>query len=582
MRAVLVLVVIGVLATPGVVTPAFTPTATPNDLAPSDLDEQTPTVDATPADAATASAPEQPRIVALYPNPYRRLDRGEFIVLEVPPDTDLGGLTLTDGKTVARLPNRTVSGRVALAIDRAARNVTDAPVYLLDARLQLANRGDRLELRRGTTLLDTVTYRNAPEGYLYRRMAAGWEWHRLGATAFPVRSARATEVRVFVLPDAPEAALAPIRAAHRRVWLAGYTLTSSRVTAALCTARSRGVAVRVLIELEPVGGMTATGAQLLDRLVACGVEVRAIGGPRGRYAFHHAKYAVADDHAVVLTENWKPSGVGGRSSRGWGVVVASPAVADTLAETFRADAEWRDARPWVEARDGRTFDRTEPPANGSYAPTFTPTAATDVGIEVLVAPENAEARTVALLDRAESSIRVVQVSVGGRDQPFVRGLLRAARRGVEVRLLLADVWYVREHNQAVAAELEGLARSEGLPLQVRLASPRGRYGKIHAKGAVVDGERVLVGSLNWNNASARRNREVALVLHSGVIGAYFERVFDADWQGGRWRVPAGLLAVAAVLAVAAGAFAVRSIEFETTDEAGVEPEPIEDENLWAF
>jgi phosphatidylserine/phosphatidylglycerophosphate/cardiolipin synthase-like enzyme len=374
-----------------------------------------------------------------------------------------------------------------------------------------------------------------------------------------------------VLPDAPGAAIDPLRTAERRLWLGAYTLTSARTVSVLCEVRGRDVDVRVLADREPVGGMTDRQARRLDRLAACGVTVRVIGGPHARYSFHHAKYAVADDRAVVLTENWKPSGVGGRSSRGWGVVVDDPRVADALAELYEADAGWRDSEPWSAARDDLAVAPAGPAANGTYPAAVTPVEATEIDVEVLVAPENAEAGVLGLLDGAEDSIRVIQVSVGGPGQPFVRALVRAARRGVDVRLLLADVWYVREHNRAVADELNAEALADGLPLEVRLATPRGRYGKIHAKGAIVDGEHVLVGSLNWNNASARENREVALVLHGEPAGRYYARVFGADWQGGRWRVPAGLPAVAVALALAGAAFARRSIEFEAREDHGVRP-----------
>ncbi|MFB6353680.1 MAG: phosphatidylserine/phosphatidylglycerophosphate/cardiolipin synthase family protein [Halobacteriales archaeon] len=533
---------------------------------------QSPSPTPTPANGAPAG-PDAPRLVAVYPNPTFPGDRGEFVVVRVPANTPLGTLALADGETTVGLPDRELAGRVAVATDPVVATLTDAPVVLVPGPLRLANRGEQLVLLGGDGVVDRVSYADAPEGLLYRRTPTGWTWRAPGATSFPVRSGRASSARLFVLPDAPAAVLAPLRDADRRLWLAGYTFTSRRVADVLCAARSRGVDVRVLVELEPVSGMTTVGARRLDRLAGCGVTVRAIGGPRARYAFHHAKYAVVDDRAVVLTENWKPAGVGGRSSRGWGVVLTSPAVADALAETFAADAGWRDARPWRIARRDRRFVPANSPANGTFPAAFTPVAVEDVGVEVVVAPDNAERRTVALLDGARTSIRVIQVSVGGERQPFVRALLRAARRGVSVKLLLAGVWYVREDNRAVAQALNELAREEGLPLDVRLAAPHGRYGKIHAKAAVVDGEHVLLGSLNWNNASARRNREVDVVLHSPAAARYYGRVFDADWQGGRWRVPAGLVVVAAALALAAAGFAARRIEFDPGGDEGVVPAP---------
>ncbi|MFB6298293.1 MAG: phospholipase D-like domain-containing protein, partial [Salinirussus sp.] len=83
---------------------------------------------------------------------------------------------------------------------------------------------------------------------------------------------------------------------------------------------------------------------------------------------------------------------------------------------------------------------------------------------------------------------------------------------------------------------------------------------IHAKGVIVDGDRAVVGSLNWNNHSARENREVALVLQGEAAGRYFTRVFRADWRGGRWTVPLGVLPVCA-LAVVAALRRARGIEF---------------------
>ncbi|TQR22553.1 hypothetical protein C9J85_07385 [Haloferax sp. wsp5] len=90
--------------------------------------------------------------------------------------------------------------------------------------------------------------------------------------------------------------------------MAGYTLSSARVADALIAAQRRGATVRVLLEGEPVGSRTAAEASTLDRLAEAGVSVRVMTGPRARYRYHHAKYAVADGQAVVLTENWKPAG----------------------------------------------------------------------------------------------------------------------------------------------------------------------------------------------------------------------------------------------------------------------------------
>lgn len=71
----------------------------------------------------------------------------------------------------------------------------------------------------------------------------------------------------------------------------------------------------MLVDADPVGGMSARQVARLDALASAGIDVRVLGGPRARYRFNHAKYAVIDDSALVTTENWNPAGVGAAASR---------------------------------------------------------------------------------------------------------------------------------------------------------------------------------------------------------------------------------------------------------------------------
>ena len=150
--------------------------------------------------------------------------------------------------------------------------------------------------------------------------------------------------------------------------------------------------------------------------------------------------------------------------------------------------------------------------------------------------------------------------IDGPDQRFLRAVVRAARRGVDVRVLLSSAWYVREENARLVDHLRERADSEGLPIEAKLADPRGRYEKIHAKGMVVDGDQVLLGSLNWNGESVRENREVLLLLEGEDVGTYYEEAFDADWGSESPSLPlGGAAAVAGVVALAV--LVLRRVEF---------------------
>ena len=492
-----------------------------------------------------------PRIHAVYPNPVADGDRGEYVTLSVPPGTDLGQYALGDDERTVPLPNVTASGRVVLSTaPNATANLTDRRVLAIPDGLELANGGEPLVLRRNGTAVDRLNYTDAPEGER-RVRGRGDRWRPLGATDRPVVTGHADEVRVFTLPDPPEVATDTLAEADRRILFAGYTFTDSAVADELVAAAERNVPVRVLVDGDPVGGMARQQADILDRLAAAGIDVRVLGGERARYEFHHAKYAVVDDSALVATENWKHAGLGGNGSRGWGVITDQPRVVRGLAETFRADAGWRDARPWTAYSAGETFE-SAPAANATYPTQFRPETVPVEETHLLVAPDNAEARILDILGNATESIDIEQVSLGGRQQPFVQASLAAARRGVDVRILLSGAWYAEEENRRLVAWLNERAAREGLPLEARLAKPRGDFEKIHAKGVVVDGDQAVLGSLNWNNNSARDNREVVLVLDGEAVGAYYGRVFDADWP-----VPPPLPASVAVAVVLAALLAVR-------------------------
>lgn len=511
-----------------------------------------------------AAVPVEPHIVELYPNTSIPNDVGEYVTLSFPEPTTLTGWTLTDGETTTRLGDETVAGRVAFSRDPSvAREKVDDPVLELRDHFVLAQAGETVQLRYEGRIVDQTTYERAPRAQRWLRTDDGWEWRPRGATTFEARDLPARSALAFVLPDSPGVPIETLRGADERVLLAGYTFSSEPTAEELRVAAERGVEIRVLVDGTPVGGQTTAEANALDSLAEAGIPVRVFDGPVTRYRFHHAKYAVVDDRVIVLTENWKPAGTGGRASRGWGVVVESAPVADAVVAVFEADAGWEDTVPWERYREGRERRFVEDDsATGSYPSRFDPEPVEVDSVRLVTAPDNAEREIIALLEGAEESIRIEQVAIHP-DHAFLRAAIDAAERGVHVRILLDDSWYVERENRALVERLESRAERDGLPIEARLVDSRGKFEKIHAKGVVVDDRRTLVGSVNWNDSSVRNNREVAVILESEAAAAYYAAVFDADWRGGRPSIPVGVgLAVAGAVggAVFVGS---RLIEFET-------------------
>jgi hypothetical protein len=133
-----------------------------------------------------------------------------------------------------------------------------------------------------------------------------------------------------------------------------------------------------------------------------------------------------------------------------------------------------------------------PVAAGSVETAHEPTTVPIESAELLLAPENAESRIETLLEATDDEILVKQASIAS-DVSLLDATIDAARRGVEVRLILDSTWYVEAENETLVDDLERTAADEGLPLEARLVDDTDEFEKIHAKGIVVDRETAVVG-----------------------------------------------------------------------------------------
>jgi len=240
------------------------------------------------------------------------------------------------------------------------------------------------------------------------------------------------------------------------------------------------------------------------------------------------------------------------------VILENHETAETLVSVYDADWGWRAATPWIEYREGRDFADADP-ALGSFETRHEPERVTVESTSVLVAPDNAAEELVSTIDSADERLLVQQVRIDSRENALLRAALRAADRGVRVRIHLAGSWYVEDDNAELVAWLNRRSETEGWDLEARVDDPDG-YEKLHTKGLVVD-DTAVVGSLNWVRSAKSDNREVVVALEGSEAADYYAAVFEGDWsEAGQRAVPAGLLAAAAA-AGGGGLVVLRRLEF---------------------
>ncbi len=399
---------------------------------------------------------------------------------------------------------------------------------------------------------------------------AGWALERF---VRPVVSEEWAHVEVFVTPDhAYEALTAHIGRARQSIRFEGYTLESAPVALALAQKAAAGVAVTVLLEGAPPGGVSLQQRWSVQQIAQAGGAVfymrsNAKAGIHDRYANQHAKLWLLDDRvALIGSENPSPDSFpdddksdGTLGRRGVYIATDAPGVVGRANEIMRADLDLAFADLW--RYDPADIELGAPP------PEFNPTMTSGGNgyqvrvesplslygrqhFEVCQAPEHSQTNAACLLGlvnrvAAGDTLLVQQLAeplywgpnagtVESDPNPRLQAYLAAARRGAQVRILL-DAFFddltSSRSNLRTEEYLMSLARAEGLDLEVRRGNPTGLG--LHNKMvlAQVEGRGwAMAGSLNGGEASAKVNREVSLVVQADEVYHYLADMFWNDWR----------------------------------------------------
>jgi phosphatidylserine/phosphatidylglycerophosphate/cardiolipin synthase-like enzyme len=498
------------------------------------------------------------QIVEFCPDPFLPDDADEYIVISG--NGTLDDIFLSDNHGGFRFPGgTTING--SLTIARSARafrqshgrfpdfewldNSPVVPNVINGDPLRLANTRDELALYDKGTLLQRVSWPSevkAREGQVHYREDGVWDRRvlMLGQTRFSPAIFHNVSVTAFVSPDCSgEVFRQALDNASGSVLVNMYEFSSPSLGESLVAARARGVDVRVLIEGGPVGGIGPSERSLVWKINRSGIPVMAMvssAAEHAPYRYDHAKYIVIDNISLLLTsENFKNSGLppkGMSGNRGWGVQLGEPDLARYFARIYDADTASRSVVPFT----GTPGD-DEPVPTIPYAAEFLPARFEGATVIPVIAPDTSYLIT-GMLDNARSSIEIEQAYIRNETRdtlnPYLLSAINASRRGVHVRVLLDSYWYNVEgsrDNDEMASLINQIAAAENLPLEAQCIdlsiSP---VEKIHNKGVIVDNERVLVSSINWNSNSPAFNREAGVIIDHPGVARYFHEVFDDDWD----------------------------------------------------
>jgi cardiolipin synthase len=499
------------------------------------------------------------RITEFCPDPYLFEDMDEYVVLSC--NGSLDGITVSDGRGGFRFPagyrcrSEVIVARSGLAFFQSHGKWPDfewldyspvVPNVINGDPIRLANSGDELLLYERSELIQRVAWPKdvkPREGQVHYFENGAWDPRPLmigQSRLVPALFCNVT-VTTFVSPDcSSEIFTKAVDQASHEILLNVYEFSSPTMVDSLITARNRGVNIAVLLEGGPVGGISPAEKSAIWRMNTGGISVLQMASGKDvhtPYRYDHAKYVVIDNRAVLLTsENFKFSGfppAGFNSNRGWGVYLEDPALAGYFSTVYRGDSKG----PSVIPINGSPGD-PEPAPSEKHAAEFSPAHFSGATVRPVFSPDTSS-QIIDMIHSAQTSIEIEQAYITNETpftlNPYLATAINASRRGVHVRVLLDSYWYNIEDekdNDEMAALITRIGTIERIPLEGRCADlTAGNLEKIHNKGVIVDGQRVLVSSINWNSNSPNFNREAGVIIDHPGVAQYFLTVFEDDWQG---------------------------------------------------
>lgn len=327
------------------------------------------------------------------------------------------------------------------------------------------------------------------------------------------------------------AMLEAIAQARRQVLLEMYWFDSDvvgqRFAAALTAARQRGVEVAVIY--DSIGSIGAD-RNMFAKLEAAGVHVlefNPVAPWRRRFRFSYARLSRRDHRKILvvdgsigftgginLARQWAPRGEGGDGWRDDMMRIEGPAVT-ALSHCFHRVWHRHDLPPILHLH-------AEPPV-------VTPGQRL-LPVRILGERYFRHRHEIATdyASRVYAATRTVYISNSYfvPDASVRRALVRAAKRGVDVRVI------VPAHSDVEAVKYAARAQYERL-LSAGVRIYEWQDGMFHAKTAVIDGEWCTTGTFNFDYLSLHYNLEVNASVLDTELSAEVERSFREDLQGSR-------------------------------------------------
>jgi cardiolipin synthase A/B len=446
----------------------------------------------------------------------------------VPPRLSSGNYP--DGRVVRRLSRWLIAALGVVLAGCATAPQINIPAESSEGSampVRILSRHGALSERQTQQLLRQITRDDAQADALQRHLIV-----EEAVANSPLVTGNSTQV----LRDGPEsfaAMFAVIRSAKTQIDLEYYIFEDvlqdgEQLSDLLVRERQQGVAVNVIYDSL---GSISTPTAFFAKLAAAGVQLLEWNPINPfRSPMHHSLNQ--RDHRKLLVVDGATAIVGGVN------------LSKTYQKSMRAKSEaehaggtaiWRDLDlqiegPAAEQLQNVFFEHWREQGGPITSPTEPPTSASTEGDEVIriissAARGLAANYYVTLLSAMRSAEHSIWLTAGYfvPTHQETESLLHAARRGVDVRILLPSQ---SDSGPALAVQRSHYTRLLGAGVHLYEV----KADVLHSKTVVVDGAWSVIGSSNFDNRSAMFNDELDAVVLGVATGEKLHQIFE-DGQG---------------------------------------------------
>jgi cardiolipin synthase len=269
--------------------------------------------------------------------------------------------------------------------------------------------------------------------------------------------------RLIVLPDDTASAIIdPIGSARHTLNIRMFLFTDPALLNAVITARHRGVHVRVMLNPARRDG-SSDNEVARAALIAAGVSVRDSSSD---FAVTHQKSMVIDNSVGFIESlNWETRDL--TQTRDYAVETTHKLEVAEMVRCF--DTDWAE-RPFVPRADSK----------------------------LIWCPNNGRQRIADFIDGARETLWLQNERY--QDMVIIERLVRAARRGVRVRIMSRALHKLK--SKKLFEGVSGLRIVHDVGAKVRML----KNLKLHGKIMIADDERAIVGSINLSPGSFDERR----------------------------------------------------------------------------